>query len=326
MAKSRTRLILLTVAAATSAALALTGCANRSGGGGGDAADFPSKQITFYTPTQAGGATDLTARTLAEELEAELGQALVVDNRPGGAGSVGMAHLAGLEPDGYSIMVFPVEVSLLGHQGYDTDPADYDFLGIVNEQPGAIAVPADSPYQTLEDLVSAAAEQPGSVTVSNAGPGSIWEVGALELGRVADVEFQGVPFDGGAPAVTAAVGKQVDAVVAGAAEMAQAHADGQLRVLAVFTEEPVPVLEDVPTAGDAGFDVVIGSWAAIGAPAGLDDGVKETLESALEVAATSDAYTSFIEKSGNIPVFVGADDAAEFVQAEHERFAELLAE
>lgn len=321
----KARLTIAAIATLAASAIALSGCANRDGGDA-DAAAFPSKQITFYTPTQAGGATDLTARTLAEELETELGQPLVVDNRPGGAGSVGMAHVAGLKADGYSIMVFPVEVSLLGHQGYDTDPADYDFIGIVNEQPGSIAVPADSPYQTLEDLIAAAQENPGGITVSNAGPGSIWEVGALELGSVAGVEFQGVPFDGGAPAVTAAVGKQVDAVVAGAAEVAQAHADGQLRVLAVFTEERLPVLEDVPTATEQGYEVIIGSWAAIGAPAGLDDEVKATLESALEVAATSDAYTSFIETSGNLPVFVGADEATEFVQSEHKRFAQLLAD
>lgn len=320
----RTRLVPLALLAAAATTLAISGCADRGGGGAAEAAEYPTEAITLYTPTQAGGATDLTARTLATGLEGELGQSVIVENRPGGAGSVGMEHVAGLEADGYSLMVFPVEVSMLGYQDYNVDPANYDFLGLVNEQPGTIAVPADSPYETLDDLLTAASENPGAVTVSNAGPGSIWEAGARELGTVADVEFQGVPFDGGAPAVTAAVGGQVDAVVAGIGETAPAHDDGQLRVLAVFTEEQAPALPDVPTATSLGHDVVIGSWAAIGAPTGLDPAVAADLESALEVAATSDEYIELIESGGNIPVFLGADETGEFVASEHERFAALL--
>ncbi|MGO2751926.1 MAG: tripartite tricarboxylate transporter substrate binding protein [Pseudoclavibacter sp.] len=325
MKRRPSKLAPLALLAAAATVLSLSGCANRAGGTAGGE-DFPSQAITFYTPTQAGGATDLTARTLATQLEAELGQSIVVDNRPGGAGSVGMQHVAGLSPDGYSIMVFPVEVSMLGHQGYDIDPGNYDFLGIVNEQPGTIAVPASSPYQTLEDLVAAAKANPGGITISNAGPGSIWEAGATELGNVAGVEFQGVPFDGGAPAVTAAVGGQVDAVVAGIGETAPANDDGRLRVLAVFTEERAPALPDVPTAGEQGYDVVIGSWAAVGAPTGLDPAVKESLQAALETAAGSSEYVDLIESGGNIPVFIPADEATDFVTAENERFAELFGE
>lgn len=322
---SRFRTATLSLTAAAAAAVLLTGCVDRAGAGAPTDA-FPTGDITFYTPTQAGGATDLTARTLATQLESELGVSVIVDNRPGGAGSVGMEHLAGQAADGYSIAVLPVEVAMLGHLDYDTDPADYDFLAQVNSQPGTVAVPADSPYETLDDLIAAAEAAPGTITISNAGAGSIWEAGALELGSAADVEFQGVPFDGGAPAVTAAIGGQVDAVVAGIGETAPAHEDGRLRVLAVFTEEEAPALAGVETATAQGYDVVIGSWAAIAAPAGLPDDVRATLESALEVAAGSEEYVEFIESSGNIPLFRGADDATSFVQSEHERFGALLAD
>lgn len=322
---SRFRTATLSLTAAAAAAVLLTGCVDRAGAEAPTDA-FPTGDITFYTPTQAGGATDLTARTLATQLESELGVSVIVDNRPGGAGSVGMEHLAGQAADGYSIAVLPVEVAMLGHLDYDTDPADYDFLAQVNSQPGTVAVPADSPYETLDDLVAAAEAAPGTITISNAGAGSIWEAGALELGSAADVEFQGVPFDGGAPAVTAAIGGQVDAVVAGIGETAPAHEDGRLRVLAVFTEEEAPALAGVETATAQGYDVVIGSWAAIAAPAGLPDDVRATLESALQVAAESDEYVDFIESSGNIPLFRGADDATSFVESEHERFGALLAD
>ncbi|RJT90467.1 tripartite tricarboxylate transporter substrate binding protein [Cryobacterium melibiosiphilum] len=321
--KSRTTRTLGAVAV-VSVALALTACANRSDvAATGDV--FPSKTITFLTPTSAGGATDLTARTLAKELEDEFGVSVVVENRPGGAGSVGIQYLAGTAADGYTIAVLPVEVSLLGHQGYDIDPADFDFIAQANSQPGSIAVPVDSPFQTLDELIVAAEADPGSISISNAGPGSIWNLGATDLGLAAGVEFTHVPFDGGAPAVTAAVGGQVNAVVAGIGETAPAQKDGRLRVLAVLTDDRVPALPDVPTATELGFDVVIGSWAAIGAPAGVPTDVVATLEAALKNAIAAPAYVEFIESGGNIPFFRSAADTTAFVQTESERFASLLA-
>lgn len=300
-------------------------CADRSSGGASEE-NFPSGDITLLTPTAAGGATDLTARTLGKQMEGDLGVSVIVENRPGGAGSVGMEYLADQAPDGYTIAVLPVEVSMLGHQGYEIDPAAYDFLGQVNSQPGTIAVPANSPYRSLNDLIAAAKAEPGAITVSNAGPGSIWEAGAKELGRVADVQFAGVPFDGGAPAVSAAIGNQVDAVVAGIGETAPAHEDGRLRVLAVFTDEPAPALPDVPTAKSLGQDVVIGSWAVIAAPAGLPDAVATRLEESIEKAAAATEYTDLIESGGNIPLYRSADEASSFVTTESDRFADLAAQ
>ncbi len=314
------------VAAATLVAGVAAGCADRSSGGAESGEDFPTGNITLLTPTAAGGATDLTARTLGRQMEESLGVSVIVENRPGGAGSIGMQYLADQDPDGYTIGVLPVEVSLLGHQGYSIDPASYDFLGQVNSQPGTIAVPANSPYQTLDDLLAAAQADPGGITVSNAGPGSIWEAGAVELGRVAGVEFTGVPFDGGAPAVTAAVGSQVDAVVAGIGETAPAHADGRLRVLAVFTEEPAPALPGVPTATELGQDVVIGSWAVIAAPTGLPDGVATRIEDAIESASATDEYIDLIESGGNLPLYRSADETTTFVGSESDRFADLAAQ
>ncbi|MEQ3550383.1 tripartite tricarboxylate transporter substrate binding protein [Pseudonocardia nematodicida] len=316
---TRSRLLVALAAAGT---LLLAGCADRSGGAAADG-PFPEGTITMFTPTAAGGATDLTARTLATEMEADLGTSIVVDNRPGGAGSVGMAHLAGLAPDGYSIAVLPVEVSMLGHQGYDIDPAAYDFLGQANTQPGTVAVPASSPYTTLDELLEAARAEPGGITVSDAGPGSSWEAAAQDLARTAGVEFQGVPFDGGAPAVAAAVGGQVDAVVAGIGETAPAHDDGRLRVLAVFTPERAPALPDVPTATELGQDVVTGSWAVIAAPAGLPDEVRDRLEAAVKTAVDAEEYQNMITSGGNLVEYRSAADTTEFVRSEFERFGEL---
>ncbi|MGB7237224.1 MAG: tripartite tricarboxylate transporter substrate binding protein [Rhodococcus sp. (in: high G+C Gram-positive bacteria)] len=328
MSTSTTRPMRILVSGGAAAAIligSVTGCADRSGGGSAEE-DFPSGNITLLTPTAAGGATDLTARTLGKQMEADLGVSVIVENRPGGAGSIGMQYLADQSADGYTIGVLPVEVSLLGHQGYSIDPAAYDFLGQVNSQPGTIAVPANSPYRTLDDLIAAAKADPGAITVSNAGPGSIWEAGAVELGRVADVQFTGVPFDGGAPAVTAAIGSQVDAVVAGIGETAPAHADGRLRVLAVFTEEPAPALPGVPTATELGLDVVIGSWAVIAAPTGLPEATATRLEESIESASATDEYIDLIESGGNLPLYRSAAETTTFVGTESDRFEQLAAQ
>lgn len=311
----------------TAAALAVTaltaGCANR-GGVSEDTGDYPGQDVTLVVPYDAGGASDLAARTLATQMEDALGQSIIVENRSGGAGSVGLEHLAGRSPDGYTIGYLPVETVMLGHQGYDVDPADYDLIGQMVSVPATIAVPADSPHETLDDLVAAAQDEPETVTVANSGAGSIWEAATRELGESADAEFQPVPFDGGAPAVTAAVGGQVDAVVAGISETAPAHADEQLRVLAVFDSEPSESLPGVETAADQGVDVVIGGWGGIGAPAGLPDDVRQELEEAFTAAAESEEFTGIITDSGNIPVNVPADEFAEFVTAENTRFEQLL--
>ncbi|MGO2092788.1 tripartite tricarboxylate transporter substrate binding protein [Microbacterium gubbeenense] len=308
--------------ASASLVLGAAACSNRAGGGE-DAADFPTKDITLMTPTAAGGGTDLAARTLANEMEESLGVSIIVENRPGGSSSVGIQHLSTQNPDGYNLSMFPVEVSMLGHQGYEIDAADFDYLGQTHMLPGTIAVPDGSPYQTLQDLVEAAKENPGEVTIGNSGPGSIWEAGAIELGNAAGGEFANVPFDGAAPAVTAAIGNQVDAVVAASGEVGPAAEDGQLRVLATFTEEPVESLPDVPTASEQGYDVLISSWGIIAAPQGLPEGVAAVLEDAIKEAAESDAFIELLEAAGNEPYYRSAADATDFVLAENDRFAEL---
>lgn len=317
--------ILLPVATGTAVLLALSGCANR-GAAVAESDDYPTKTINLVVPYQAGGASDLSARTLAAQMEEALGQPIVVENRTGGAGSVGLSYLSGRPADGYSIGYLPVETVMLEHQGYDLDPAAFDVLGQIVSVPATIAVRADSPYQTLQDLLDAAKANPGGVTVSNSGAGSIWQAATTALNEAAGVELQPVPFDGGAPAVTAAVGGQVDAVAAGISETSVAAADGRLRVLAILDSEPSEALPGVETAEDLGVDVVIGGWGAIGAPAGLPDSVVEKLSEAVKEAAESQEFIDVIDKSGNLPVYTAPADFATFYEDESARFEQLFAE
>lgn len=302
--------------------LALTGCADRQGDD--ETADFPSEDITVVVPYDAGGASDLAARTLVGELEDELDASIVVENRSGGAGSVGLDHLAGQDSDGYTLGYLPVETVMLGHQGYDIDPSDYEPLGQIVSVPATIAVPADSEYETLEDLLSASEDQ--ELSVANSGTGSIWHAATSALNEEAGTQLDPVPFDGGAPAVTAAVGGQVDAVVAGVSETATAAEDDQLRVLAVLDDERADAMPDVPTAEEQGHEVSIGGWGAIGAPEGLPDDVREALVDAISSAADSEEFVETIESSGNIAVNVGPEEFQSFYEEENSRFESLFSE
>lgn len=315
----------LTLASVVSAAaLALTAC-----GGGGTASSgaapvvkYPEKDITFIVQAAAGGGSDLASRALAAELEKELGVSVIVENRPGASGSTAMQYVAESKPDGYTIGFVPVEISMLGHQGFDVDPANYDFLGQIMLAPGVISVPNASPYKTLGELVDAAKKTP--VKMANSGPGSIWEAAELGLADATGAQVVPVPFDGGAPAVAAVIGNQVDGAVGGTSETSAAHNAGQLRALAVLHNERHPLIKDVPTAKELGYDLKFGGWGGVYAPKDLPKEVREALAGAIEKSAQSEGFVKTISKGGALPVYKSAEDFTSFIDSEYERFGKLL--
>ncbi|MEU4482979.1 tripartite tricarboxylate transporter substrate binding protein [Micromonospora sp. NPDC023966] len=309
-------------ALAVTGSLALAACANR-GGEETSSANYPKKDLTLVVHAGAGGGSDLTARTLAKEMESDLGKSIVVENRTGGGGRVGLTYLKDRPADGYSIGFIPVEVAMLGHQGADIKPDQYTILGQVMNAPATLSVPANSPYKTFEEFIAAAKAAPGTITVSNSGAGAIWEAATLALGDATGVTFKPVPYDGGAPAVAAGVSGEVKAVMAGVSESGAAAKDGRLRILAVMAPERVTSLPDVPTAKELGADVVIGGWGLMGAPANLPAEVKQRLADAVHKAASSSTFKDVMSKAGNSPMATSPDEATAFAQAEFDRFGEI---
>lgn len=185
-----------------------------------------------------------------------------------------------------------------------------------------ISVGADSPYQTLEELVEASKSQP--VTVGNSGTGSIWEAAAKALANESGAQFTNVPHEGGAPAVAAAIGGQIDAVVSGAGEAKAGNDDGTLRVLAVLHDEEHPNFPGISTANDAGYPVEFGGWGGIYAPAGLPADVHDKLEAAIAEAVETEEYQAFQKSAGNLVVYRNSADWTKFVNEQFTRFAELL--
>lgn len=283
---------------------------------------FPAKDITFVVQAAAGGASDRTSRAIAAELEKDLGVSVIVENRPGASGTVAFAHVAEQPADGYTIGFGPVEFAIAEHIGYDFNREDYTYLGQVMNSPVVLAVAANSPYNTLAEFIEAAKDK--ELSVSNSGAASAFAATAFTLAQMTGAKITPVPFDGGAPAVAAALGNHVDAVTAGAGETAAAFADGTLKVLAIFDENEHPRFPGVETAAAQGYDLSFGAWGGVYGPAGIPDDVKAILEESIKKAAASQVFLDAVTPAGILPTYKSGDEWKAFVDAEAARYAEVL--
>lgn len=283
---------------------------------------FPSRDITFVVQAAAGGASDRTSRAIAAELEKDLGVSVIVENRPGASGTVAFAHVAEQPADGYTIGFGPVEFAIAEHIGYDFNREDYTYLGQVMNSPVVLAVAANSPYNTLAEFIEAAKDK--ELSVSNSGAASAFAATAFTLAQMTGAKITPVPFDGGAPAVAAALGNHVDAVTAGAGETAAAFADGTLKVLAIFDENEHPRFPGVQTAAAQGYDLSFGAWGGVYGPAGIPDDVKAILEESIRKAAASQVFLDAVTPAGILPTYKSGDEWKAFVDAEAARYAEVL--
>ena len=290
-------------------AVLLAACAEteQEGAGGGAAADpaaeFPTEDITLYVPYAPGGPTDLAARTVGDCLAEDFGSAVVVENREGASGSLGMQAMIQGGNDGHSLSLIAVPASatnpLQEDVGYTND--DYVPIAVVTEIPSVLAVGEGSRFADAEALFAAAKENPGQVTVGV--PGATTSQ-AMELQRLAEeygVEVARVPFGGNAEMTTALLGGNVDAVFINASKDVLGNIEaGSFVPLAVSPADRVDYLADVPTLAELGYPELTNSVSVFGlaAPAGTPDGVLQTLEDGVRacvekpevVAALGDQY------------------------------------
>lgn len=253
----------------------LTAC-----GAEGDGESYPSGAVDMVIPWDAGGSSDLAARLFGTHLEDSLGTTVTPKNVPGANGAQGWAELAAADPDGYTIGLITYDI--LTNQAMDesaTQLDDLDFLMQFEEQPLALYVHADGPYQSVDDIVNS--EQ--TVTFGTSGLGGVFHQGAGLLAQSVDREFKYVPFDGSGGQLTAMVGQHVDAIVTSPTAPRQYVDDGTLKMLAVFADERNDAYPDVPTFQELGYEVPAhSSFRGFAAPVGLDEGVRATLVEALQ--------------------------------------------
>lgn len=232
---------------------------------------FPDRPITMIVPFAAGGGTDITARTVAKFLEREFGQPVVVQNRAGAGGEIGLAALAEARPDGQTIGIVNtpglVTIPIERRARFSLD--SFDLIAGVVEDPAAIIVLERAPVRSVADLVAAAKADPGGITLGSAGVGSSGHIAMLLLGQAAGVNFTNVPFSGTSVALTSMLGGQISGTTINLGEAFALTTGQPVRILGVMATERMAMAPDVPTFAEAGMPIEAGSIRSFAAPRGL---------------------------------------------------------
>ncbi len=282
------------------------------------AADYPTRPVTLIVPPGAGGGTDLLFRALAKATEPHLGQPIVVVNKPGAGGAIGTAEIARAKPDGYTIGAVLQQIYLpLMRPELAYRQKDFTFIMMVNADPMVFTVKADKPWKTFNDVIQAAKQAPGKVTVGNCGAGCISHLAAGMVERNSGVKLAHVPFDGHSPGRTALLGGHLDVMVMTPTEAIDFVKAGQIRALAVADSKRSPQLPDVPTMKEAaGYDIVAVGWRALGGPAGLPNDVRATLAAAFRKGMDEPAFREFAQKNGFQLEYMDPTQMASFIAKE----------
>lgn len=289
-------------------------------------ADYPEKPVEVIVGYSAGGGTDVMARTVAQFLEQELNGSVVVKNMPGAGGQIGFTEVAKAAPDGYTLGTFnlPAALALTHDRAADYDVNSYTYLANFVEDPNTVTVAASSPFQTLGDLLEAAKEAPGAITVGLSSLGGNDHFSANMMQAASGAEFTLVPFKGASNARTAIMGGHV---AAGTMTLSQTTSfPDELRVLAVLANERSPFRPDVPTAKELGFDVQMSSLRGIVAPAGMDAAIADQLRAALTAVNENPEFQAMMAEQGNPIAFIVGDEFAATATAQDGIAAQIWAE
>ena len=295
-------------------------------------AAWPARNVTVIVPFPAGGQADLAARPVALALERILGKPFLVDNRAGGAGgSVGNAQAARAQPDGYTLLMTLSSLAILPEADrLFARPVAYeitDFAPVarVLADPTLLAVPASSPWTTLEDFVADAKKRPGEIPYGSSGPYGTLHLAMEMFANSAGIKLLHVPFRGAGPALTGLLSDTVQAIASAPGVLRQQVDDGKLRVLANWGAARIPSFPDVPTFRERGFnDVEFYIWAGLFAQKALPEPIMTRLRTAMRDAVHSPEVVKTLETAGSPIAYLDAPDFAAFVEADSARLIQAV--
>jgi tripartite-type tricarboxylate transporter receptor subunit TctC len=287
---------------------------------------YPSKPIEFVVPASAGGGTDVMARAFTEAARKYVTQPLVVNDRPGASGGVGMGEVQRAAPDGYKVGVLIAELAIIPHLGMIKFGVD-DFIPIarLNADPASLTVRAESPWQTIDDFLAHVKKNPGTVKVGNSGNGSIWHLAAAAVEDKTGVRFNHIPFQGAAPGVLALMGGHVDAMATSPGEVATYVASGKLRTLVVLADQRQPGLfAGVPTAKEKGIDLSIGTWRGLGVPLNTPPEAVAFLRETTRKAVDDPVFKDAMAKANLTVAYQDGESFGRFMKASSGTFRQLV--
>jgi tripartite-type tricarboxylate transporter receptor subunit TctC len=273
------------------------------------AQEYPSKAVSLIVPYPPGGRTDLAGRAVAEFLKRELGQPVVVINKPGASGVLGAKEVANAAPDGYTLGIFSTGFLTAQYTvPTPTDPAEYEMIALVNMDPAVIAVPAARGWKTLPEFLQYARANPGKLRVG-IDPGSSAQIFAAAFVEKAGLDVIYVPFRGGGERSVALAGGHIDADFDIVAPLKPMREAGKVRVLGIAAEQRNDDYSDIPTMAEGGVDLVISSWQGIFAPRGTPPAIVAKISAAL---ANVTKNPGFKERMRSLLLGVRYMDTAQF--------------
>ncbi len=264
--------------------------------------DYPSRPVSMVVPFPPGGVADITARPLAEAMGRLLKQTVIVENKAGAGGGVGMAFVAKAKPDGYTVLLALSSVSIIpeADKVLGRDPM-YQLEQLVpiarfTADPTVLAVRADAPWKTAKEFVEAARKDAGSIPYGSSGNYGTMHVPMEMLAAAANAKMLHVPFTGAGPAVVALLGGQVQALSTGPSSVMGQVKGGKVRVLASWGDARHPALPDVPTLKELGYDTQFSQWTGLFVPAGTPDTVVAKLREAARAAVNDETFKAALGK------------------------------
>jgi len=291
---------------------------------------YPSRPIAMVVPFPPGGVADIIGRPAADAMSRVLGVPVVVENKPGAGGGIGMGYVAKAKPDGYTVLMALSSISILPEADKITGRApmyqfkDFTPIARLTADPTVLAVRTDSPWHTLAEFIADARKRPGAITYGSSGNYGTMHLPMEMLAASAGVKLLHVPFTGAGPAVVALLGGQIDAVSSGPSTVIQHVKAGKVRVLASWGDKRLASLPDVPTLTEAGYPVVFTQWTALFVPAGTPDAAIVKLRDAARATVADPKFVAAMATLETPIQYMDAPDLQRFWDADNQKLGEAV--
>jgi tripartite-type tricarboxylate transporter receptor subunit TctC len=289
---------------------------------------YPTKPIRIIVPFAAGGAVDVVARALGQRMSEQMGNPVIIEDKPGASANLGAELVAKAQPDGYTLLLgangLATNMTLFRNLGFDT-AKDFAPIARVGYAPLVLVVQASSPAKTLKDLIAMAKAQPGVLTYGSAGNGGSGHLASELLKLTTKIDVMHVPYKGGAPAMTDLLGGRITFMLNTPLEVIANIKSGRLRALAVASPKRIPMLPDVPTfteAGVPGYDASV--WWGLVAPAKTPKDIVAKLSSEALTALENEGVREKLSNLGAVVDSAGPEQFGKFLNEEIDKWAQVI--
>ena len=290
------------------------------------AAEYPTKTVQIVNPFPAGAVTDIIARLVNEKISAALGQPVVVVNKTGGGGAVGIKAVKDAPADGYTILIAPPPIVLipLARKGIGFEAGDFTPLNLIGRTPAVMVVKADSPWKTMEDFIAEAKRKPGQLTFGTPGSGTSGHFAMELFKKETGIDLIHVPLGGEAPVATGVMGGNIHTSIIGLGTVRPHIEAGALRALVTATQKRVKELSTVPTTFEKGLPTVEASpWFIFFVRSNTPPAIINKLAKVLSDSLADKDIVAKIEKAGVSVENVGPEETQKFLAAEQKRWSEV---